>query len=87
MTDKKQILIVFGTRPETIKVAPIIKRLLKSPTLHPVVCNTGQHRELTAQAQNPYGDGDAAEKIIKHLNAFFTPTQRTQEWTSIPHAQ
>jgi UDP-N-acetylglucosamine 2-epimerase (non-hydrolysing) len=47
---KSKVLIVFGTRPEAIKLAPIIKRLkARSSKLEPVVCVTAQHREMLDQ--------------------------------------
>lgn len=42
----KTLLFVFGTRPEAIKVAPLILRLKKNPKLKVLVCSTGQHREM-----------------------------------------
>lgn len=42
----KTILFVFGTRPETIKVAPLILKLKKNPKFKVLVCSTGQHREM-----------------------------------------
>jgi len=39
----KNILVVIGTRPEAIKMCPVILKLKKSPILNPVVCLTGQH--------------------------------------------
>ncbi len=42
----KTLLFVFGTRPETIKVAPLILRLKKNPKFKVLVCSTGQHREM-----------------------------------------
>jgi UDP-N-acetylglucosamine 2-epimerase (non-hydrolysing) len=47
-----KILLVFGTRPEAIKMAPIIRAARKSPQLDVRVCVTGQHRELLDQALN-----------------------------------
>ncbi|MCF8378566.1 MAG: UDP-N-acetylglucosamine 2-epimerase (non-hydrolyzing) [Bacteroidales bacterium] len=45
-----KILIVFGTRPEAIKMAPVIMELQKYPELFEVlVCVTGQHREMLDQ--------------------------------------
>ena len=42
-----KVLIVFGTRPETIKVAPIIKELKKHPDkLICRTCTTGQHKQM-----------------------------------------
>jgi len=45
----KNILVVFGTRPELIKLAPLVTELKKSKFLRPFVCSTGQHRELLTQ--------------------------------------
>ena len=46
----KKIMLVFGTRPEAIKMAPLIKEFQKHPHLfQTVVCVTGQHREMLDQ--------------------------------------
>lgn len=43
----KKIMLVFGTRPEAIKMAPLVKELLKhTDELETTVCVTGQHREM-----------------------------------------
>src|SRR6185312_4082777 len=45
------VLSVIGTRPEAIKMAPVIKELERYPaTIRSVVCSTGQHREMLRQA-------------------------------------
>lgn len=41
-----KILSVFGTRPETIKMAPIVERLSKLENVQSLVCVTGQHRQM-----------------------------------------
>jgi len=47
---KNKILIVFGTRPEAIKMAPLVKELQKYKTKFNIkVCVTGQHREMLEQ--------------------------------------
>ncbi len=46
---KKKALVVFGTRPEGIKMAPVIKALEKSQNLEAVACSTGQHRGMLDQ--------------------------------------
>ena len=43
------ILTVIGTRPEAIKMAPLIRRLQSTPKLSVVVCSSGQHREMIKQ--------------------------------------
>lgn len=46
----KKILLVFGTRPEAIKMAPLVKEFQKHPELFKtIVCVTGQHREMLDQ--------------------------------------
>ncbi len=43
----KKILIVFGTRPEAIKMAPLVKEFEKNKDkFRLIVCVTGQHREM-----------------------------------------
>ena len=47
---KKRIMLVFGTRPEAIKMAPLVKELQKYPEkFQTMVCVTGQHREMLDQ--------------------------------------
>ncbi len=43
------VAVFMGTRPEAIKMAPVIKALEAHPTLNPVVVSTGQHKEMLAQ--------------------------------------
>ena len=43
------ILFVFGTRPEAIKLAPVVRELASRPDFQCKICVTGQHRELLAQ--------------------------------------
>ena len=46
----KKVLIVFGTRPEAIKMAPVVKELQRrSEQFEVIVCVTGQHREMLDQ--------------------------------------
>ena len=50
MSSRKKILVVFGTRPEAIKLAPVIHELLKHPKDFVTrVCVTAQHREMLDQ--------------------------------------
>ncbi len=50
MIAMKKILLVFGTRPEAIKMAPLVKKLQEMPEeFQTVVCVTGQHREMLDQ--------------------------------------
>lgn len=43
---KKKILLIFGTRPEAIKMCPLVKELKTRPMFNVKVCVTGQHREM-----------------------------------------
>ncbi len=43
---KKKIMMVFGTRPEAIKMAPLVKKIKEEETLAGVVCVTAQHRQM-----------------------------------------
>lgn len=45
----KKVMLVFGTRPEAIKMAPVILAIKNSPKLEPVICLTGQHKEMLNQ--------------------------------------
>ena len=46
----KKVMLVFGTRPEAIKMAPLVKEFQKNPDdFETVVCVTGQHREMLDQ--------------------------------------
>lgn len=46
----KNIMLVFGTRPEAIKMCPLVKELQKRPNVFKtIVCVTGQHREMLDQ--------------------------------------
>lgn len=42
-------MLVFGTRPEAIKMAPLVKEFRKDPAFETLVCVTGQHREMLDQ--------------------------------------
>ena len=46
---KCKVMSVFGTRPETIKMAPLVKELEKREEFHSVVCVTAQHRQMLDQ--------------------------------------
>jgi UDP-N-acetylglucosamine 2-epimerase (non-hydrolysing) len=51
----KKIMVVFGTRPEAIKMCPLVKELKSRDTLETVVCVTGQHREMLDQVLEAFG--------------------------------
>ncbi len=45
----KRVLVIFGTRPEAIKMAPVVKELKKRKGVTPIVCVTAQHRQMLDQ--------------------------------------
>ena len=45
----KKIMLIFGTRPEAIKICPLIQELRRRPSLRTVVCVTAQHRQMLDQ--------------------------------------
>lgn len=49
---KLKVMSIFGTRPETSKMAPVIKELCKYESIQSVVCVTAQHREMLDQTLN-----------------------------------
>ncbi|MBR6676632.1 MAG: UDP-N-acetylglucosamine 2-epimerase (non-hydrolyzing) [Clostridia bacterium] len=49
-----KVLSVFGTRPETIKMAPLVKELATRPEIESVVCVTGQHRQMLDQVLSAF---------------------------------
>jgi len=56
MTHPRRILIVVGTRPEAVKLAPVIRRLKSEPSrFETVVCATAQHREMLDQVLDLFG--------------------------------
>ena len=48
-------LLVFGTRPEAIKMAPVVHECLKRDDMDTIVCLTGQHKEMLAQVTDYFG--------------------------------
>lgn len=51
----KKILIVFGTRPEAIKMAPVVRALIELPQWEVKVCVTAQHRQMLDQVLSLFG--------------------------------
>ncbi|WP_413305728.1 UDP-N-acetylglucosamine 2-epimerase (non-hydrolyzing) [Bacillus sp. 1P10SD] len=72
---KKKIMVVFGTRPEAIKMCPLVKELKTRDKIHTFVCVTGQHREMLDQvleAFNVVPDYDLS--IMKEKQTLFDVT-------------
>jgi UDP-N-acetylglucosamine 2-epimerase (non-hydrolysing) len=53
--DPKRIMVIYGTRPEAVKVAPLIQALQASPLFTPVVAVTAQHRSMLDQVNEVFG--------------------------------
>ena len=51
----KRVMVIYGTRPEAIKLAPVIRAIQESPRLSPVVTLTGQHRSIVDQVNRMFG--------------------------------
>lgn len=51
----KKVLVVFGTRPEAIKMAPVVARLRGSPGVEVLVCVSAQHRQMLDQVLALFG--------------------------------
>ena len=74
----KRILLVFGTRPEAIKMCPLVKEFQKHPeTFETVVCVTGQHREMLDQVLRIFDvKPDYDLNIMKHGQDLYDVTSR-----------
>ena len=51
----KTVLLVFGTRPEAIKMCPLVNELKRHSEINTVVCVTGQHRQMLDQVLEAFG--------------------------------
>lgn len=51
----KTVMLVFGTRPEAIKMCPLVKELKKREGIKTVVCVTGQHRQMLDMVLDTFG--------------------------------
>jgi UDP-N-acetylglucosamine 2-epimerase (non-hydrolysing) len=49
-----KIVSIFGTRPEAIKMAPVVKRLEEDSQIEQIICTTGQHREMLDQVLSAF---------------------------------
>ncbi|MBR6161166.1 MAG: UDP-N-acetylglucosamine 2-epimerase (non-hydrolyzing) [Bacteroidales bacterium] len=74
----KKILLVFGTRPEAIKMCPLVKELQKFPSdFETIVCVTGQHREMLDQVLKIFEvKPDYDLNIMKHGQDLYDVTSK-----------
>lgn len=71
----KKVMLVFGTRPEAIKMCPLVKELKKRESLNTVVCVTGQHRQMLDQVLSTFAvDPDYDLSIMKSDQTLFDIT-------------
>ncbi|WP_287191049.1 UDP-N-acetylglucosamine 2-epimerase (non-hydrolyzing) [Mesorhizobium sp.] len=60
--------VIFGTRPEAIKLAPVILAFEKHPSIETITCNTGQHREMVSQVLQSFCINPAVQMNIMRSN-------------------
>ena len=73
----KKIMLVFGTRPEAIKMCPLVRELKTRPGIRTLVCVTGQHRDMLSQVLDAFKvvpDYDLA--IMQQRQSLFDITTR-----------
>lgn len=71
----KKVLVVFGTRPEAIKMCPLVNEMKKRSGLDVKVCVTGQHREMLDQVLNVFNvQPDYDLSIMKKNQTLFDVT-------------
>ncbi|WP_336923651.1 non-hydrolyzing UDP-N-acetylglucosamine 2-epimerase [Aquipuribacter sp. SD81] len=80
MSAERKVLLVYGTRPEAIKVAPLVTALEQAEGLTPVVAVTGQHREMLDQVNDLFGIRPAHDlDIIQPRQTLVDVTVRSLE--------
>ena len=76
----KKVMLVFGTRPEAIKMCPLVRELKTRDSIQTLVCVTGQHRGMLQQVLDAFGvvpDYDLA--IMRDRQTLFDITTRVLE--------
>ena len=76
----QKIMLVFGTRPEAIKMCPLVRELKSRPEVRTLVCVTGQHRGMLKQVLDAFDvtpDYDLA--IMRERQTLFDITTRVLE--------
>lgn len=76
----KKVLVVFGTRPEAIKMCPLVNELKKRERLQTVVCVTGQHRQMLDMVLEAFSvKADYDLSIMKEKQTLFDVTTNILE--------
>ena len=76
--NKLKVMSVFGTRPEAIKMAPLVKALQANDQIESIVCLTGQHREMLDSVMEIFRlTGDYDLHIMEKRQTLSTITTKT----------
>ncbi len=71
----KKVMLVFGTRPEAIKMCPLVNELKKRESIETIVCVTGQHRQMLDQVLKTFNvEPDYDLSIMKQGQTLFDIT-------------
>lgn len=72
---KKKVMVVFGTRPEAIKMCPLVNELKTRESIQTIVCVTGQHRQMLDQVLHAFSvTPDYDLSIMKERQTLFDVT-------------
>lgn len=73
----KKVMLVFGTRPEAIKMCPLVLELKKRKNIKTLVCVTGQHREMLNQVLDAFGvEPDYDLSVMQSRQSLFDITEK-----------
>lgn len=76
-------MFVIGTRPDLIKMAPLILEAKARPDIHPVICSTGQHKEMLASLYKLFDfEPDVDFKLMKPNQSLIHLHSETMIWMS-----
>lgn len=77
---RKKVMVVFGTRPEAIKMCPVVIALKKESGIQTVVVVTGQHRQMLDQVLQVFGvEPDYDLSIMESAQSLFRITEKVVE--------
>lgn len=81
---KKKIMTVFGTRPEAIKICPLVNEMKKREGLEVIVCVTAQHRQMLDQVLKTFDvTPDYDLNIMKDRQTLFRHYHEHPQWDQI----
>ena len=75
--NKIKVMSVFGTRPEAIKMAPLVRALQASESIESIVCLTGQHREMLDSVMDIFHLKSDYDHIMEKRQTLSTITTKT----------